>query len=74
MNKFVIKLVAEINNSHINASTSDNVGQVRLNDLGLKAILEFDADDDIAKEVFINETWYTLEEIQGIIISEEEWQ
>lgn len=73
MNKYVIKTIATLNNSHINASTSNSDDDLRKNDTGLKAILKFNDADNIAREAFLNDTWYSTEEILEII-TDSEWQ
>ena len=74
MKKYVVMLIADITNAQINTSTSNTISQTRLNSVGDKAILKFLDTDDIARSAFINETWYTQQQILDDILTLAEWE
>ena len=74
MKKYVVIIMVDIKISQINASTSDRISQTRINKTSDKIILTFLDTDDIAKTEFIDEVWYTQQQILDEILTLEEWE
>lgn len=74
MKKYVVIIMVDIKISQINASTSDRISQIRINKTSDKIILTFLDTDDIAKTEFIDEVWYTQQQILDEILTLEEWE
>lgn len=67
---YVIMLISDVKNRHINASNAHSLNCCRKNSDETKVILEFDSTNDIQKNIFIDETWLSLEEIQSIVLDD----
>ena len=74
MKKYVVIIMVDIKISQINASTSDRISQIRINKTSDKIILTFLDTDNIAKTEFIDEVWYTQQQILDEILTLEEWE
>ena len=71
---YVIMDVASISIAHVNVSTSNKLSDTRINLGGDKAILKFKNDDNVARNIFINEKWYMKKEIIDDILSSQGWE
>lgn len=53
----------EISDTDINLSSSDSIGMLRTNNAGDKAIIEFQETDDLARDNFKEDKWYSNKKI-----------
>lgn len=70
---YLVMATQDVTQAHINMSTSNFSTSPRTNDNNLKSILEFNSTDNLAREIFKDQIWYTRDEIKKIILQASEW-
>jgi hypothetical protein len=61
---YIVKNVSEVTNAQLNVSGARNWQNTRLNKARTKCVLKF---EQSVGQYFLNETWYTLDEIKAVL-------